>query len=64
MTWSGFEIPHFFIVENNKQCINLNAGYITNVTFDKVRSNFNIFKHSLENSPNEFQSMCGSMTML
>ena len=28
-----FEIPQTFIVENSKQGINFNTGYVTNVTF-------------------------------
>ena len=39
MTWSDFEIPQFFIVENRKQCINFNKGHVANGT----------------NGPNEFR---------
>ena len=31
MGWSDFEITHFFIVENSKQCMNFNTGCVTNV---------------------------------
>ena len=59
MAWSHFEIPQLFIVEISKQCINLNKGYVTNVTFEKVGSNGGIFKQASENRPNEFHKICG-----
>ena len=58
--WSDFQISQSFIVENSKQCINCNTESVTNVTFQKVGTNCGIFKQALENSPNEFRSICGS----
>ena len=46
MNWSGSEIPYFFIVESSKQCINFNTGCVTNVSFQKVGSNCDIFKQA------------------
>ena len=31
--FARFEIPQTFFVENSKQGINFNTGYVTNVTF-------------------------------
>ena len=56
--WSDFDNPQFFIVESSKQCINFNTRCVTNVTFQKVGSNCDIFKEALENRPNEFHSIC------
>ena len=54
MVWSDFEICQSFIVENKKQRVNFNTGFVTNVTWQEVASNRNIFKQVLENSLNEF----------
>ena len=55
-----FEIPQTFIVENSKQGINFNTGYVTNVTFQEVGGNCNVSKRASENGPNELRSTCGS----
>ena len=60
MSWSAFEIPQFFIIENSKQCMNLNTGWARNATFQNVGSNCGIFKQDLENRPNEFRRICVS----
>ena len=33
MSWSDFEIPQFFIIQNTEQCMSFNTGYVTNLTF-------------------------------
>ena len=43
--WSDFEILQFFIIENRRQCMNFNAGCVTNMICSKVGSNCGIFKH-------------------
>ena len=59
MSWSDFEIPQFFIVENShsKQCMSFNTGCVTIVAFQIVGSNCGIFKQALENRPNEFHKI-------
>ena len=60
MAWSDFELPQFLFVKNVKQCLNFTARCVKNVTFQKVGSNFGIFKQGLENGPIEFHKICGS----
>ena len=58
--FAGFEIPKIFIVENSKQGINFNTGYVTNMTFQEVGGNCNESKRASENGPTESRSTCGS----
>ena len=51
MVWSGFKIPQSFITENSKQRTSFNTGCATNLSYQKVSSNFGIFKQASENSP-------------
>ena len=58
MDWFDYVIPQFLFVENTKQYLNSNKGYLTSETFYKIGSNCGIFKQALENRYDEFDRTC------